>query len=241
MERRLFVRLTGLCVIWGVSGITGSGQTTPSEREVMQAIDQINTAFQHRDTKAYEALTTADFVRVTSQGRTFGRAEWLKTVAAPGAERGPAKFDRLSVARVFGNGAVVSYRNIPSGTGGQPGVGEATSPHHGEAGHAVEDGARAEHRRQAARATHRPGAGGPARLVGLDCLGEGGGGGIPGHSEGKPGSRRGRVEKLSAADHSIIGADGTRTSRAERVAALKGPAPRRPRHRRLLTNRCASW
>jgi hypothetical protein len=30
-------------------------------------------------------------------------------------------------------------------------------------------------------------------------------------------------EKLSAADHTIIGANGTRTSRAERVAALKGP------------------
>lgn len=32
-------------------------------------------------------------------------------------------------------------------------------------------------------------------------------------------------ERLSAPDHSIIGADGTRTTRAERVAALKAPAP----------------
>jgi hypothetical protein len=31
-------------------------------------------------------------------------------------------------------------------------------------------------------------------------------------------------EKWAAADHTIIGADGSRTSRAERVAALKAPA-----------------
>lgn len=29
---------------------------------------------------------------------------------------------------------------------------------------------------------------------------------------------------MAAADHAIIGADGTRTTRAERVAALKAPA-----------------
>lgn len=87
MRRRLLVRLIGSCVVWGLSGVASFAQTSPAEKEVMQAIDHINTAFQHRDSKAYDALTTADFVRVTSQGRIFGRAEWLTTVAAAGAQQ----------------------------------------------------------------------------------------------------------------------------------------------------------
>ena len=119
MRRRLLVRLIGSCVVWGLSGVAGLAQTSPAEKEVMQAIDQINAAFQHRDVKAYEALTTANFVRVTSVGQIYGRSEWLKTVVgAAGPERGPGKYDQVSV-RIFGNGAVVTYRNM---AGPQPGV-----------------------------------------------------------------------------------------------------------------------
>ena len=67
----------------------------------MQAIDQINLAFQRRDAKAYENLTTPNFVRIASNGRVLGRNDWLKTVAAPGPERGPGKYDQVSV-RTYG-------------------------------------------------------------------------------------------------------------------------------------------
>ena len=122
MRHRHLVWLVGVCVAWAGWGATGSSQTTAAEKAVMQAIDQINAAFQHRDVKAYEGLTTAEFVRVGSNGRVFGRAEWLKSfVAAPGPERGRGTFDQLSV-RVYGDGAVVTYRNTPTGAGGQPGA-----------------------------------------------------------------------------------------------------------------------
>jgi ketosteroid isomerase-like protein len=121
MQHRHVVWLVGLCLAWPALGISSSGQTSAIERSVMQAIEQINAAFQQRNVKAYEALTTSDFVRINSTGRVFGRSEWLKTVAAPGVERGPAKFDQLSV-RVYGNASVVTYRNLPTGAGGQPGA-----------------------------------------------------------------------------------------------------------------------
>ena len=113
MRHRHFAWLVVLCAAWIASDVTGFGQTSAVERAVMQAIDQANVAFQHRDVKAYESLTTADFVRVASNGRVSGRSDWLKTVAAAGAERLPAKFDQVSV-RVYGTGAVVTYRATPT-------------------------------------------------------------------------------------------------------------------------------
>ena len=93
MRHRRCVRFSMACVALCSSLGTLSAQTSPAEREVMQAIDQINAAFQGRDVKACEALTTADFVRVTSPGRVIGRDDWLKNVAAPGAARAAAKHD----------------------------------------------------------------------------------------------------------------------------------------------------
>jgi hypothetical protein len=56
----------------------------------MQAIDRINAAFQHRDGRTHESLTTADYIRVSSNGRVFSRTDFLKTVVAAGEERGPS-------------------------------------------------------------------------------------------------------------------------------------------------------
>jgi ketosteroid isomerase-like protein len=121
MRHRYLVWLIGVCVAWAGWGVAGSGQTSAVERSVMQAIDQVNAAFQQRDVKAYDTLMTPDFVRITSNGRVSGGSDWLKTVAALGPERGPARFDQVSV-RVYGDAAVVTYRNNPAGPGGQLGA-----------------------------------------------------------------------------------------------------------------------
>lgn len=223
MRHRLFVRFSVACVAWCISLGTLSAQTSPAEREVMQAIDQINAAFQARDVKAYEALTTTDFIRVTSQGRMVGRAEWLKNVAAPGAARTTAKHDQLSV-RIYGNGAVVTYRNMPGGTGGQPGVVSYLTR--------IMEKQGTQWKLALAQSTDvkapvPPTGADPAALpawsattatekAALSTF----------QSIQKANAARDLAawEKLSASDHAIIAADGTRTTRAERVAGLTAPA-----------------
>ena len=200
---------------------SGAAQTSPAEKAVMQAIDQINDAFQRRDVKAYEGLTTADFVRVVSNGRVFSRTEWLKTVA--GAERGPGKYDDVSV-RVYGDGAVVTYRNMPAAANGQPGA----------AGWLTRVMARegTQWRLAFAQSTDlKP----PPAPVGPEPMT------LPAWSASTASEREALAayrsiskanasrdvaawERLSAPEHTIISADGTRISRADRVVALRAPA-----------------
>ncbi|MEO8679263.1 MAG: nuclear transport factor 2 family protein [Vicinamibacterales bacterium] len=223
MRHRHLVWFVGVCVAWAGWSATGSGQASPAEKAVMQAIDQINTAFQHRDVKAYEGLTTGDFVRIASNGRVFGRSEWLKNVAAPGPERGPGKFDQLSV-RVYGDGAIVTYRNTPAGAGGQPGAVNYLTRVMAREG--------TQWKMALAQSTDtQP----PAAPTGAEPAA------LPAWSASTAADRDALAtfkaiqkanadrnlaawERLSAADHTIISAEGTRTSRAERVAALKAPA-----------------
>lgn len=135
-----------------------------AEKAVLQARAQAGEAFQRGDVKAYRALTTDDFVRVTSTGLMFSRAEWLKRVVpVTGPPRRPGSFDEASI-RIYGDAALVTVRNKPVQPDGSPGpVGLFT------------------HRDLAA------------------------------------------WERLSAPDHLIIGTDGSKVTRAERVAALKAP------------------
>jgi Domain of unknown function (DUF4440) len=209
--------LVGVWAVWAASGLTGSGQTSGAERAVMQAIDQVNVAFQRRDTKAYEALITPEFVRIASNGRVFSRSEWLKNVAAPGPERGPAKFDQLSV-RMYGDAAVVTYRNSPENAA----VNYLTRVMARQGSQWLMVLAQStDTQRPAAPTGSEP----PA---------------LPAWSASTPAEREAVAtfqtiqkanddrdvaawERLSAADHSIIGPDGSRTSRAQRVAALKAP------------------
>lgn len=221
------LRLVGfVCVLaagaatWDLSG---AAQTSPDEKAVMQAIDQINGAFQRRDVKAYEGLTTADFVRVTSSGRAFGRGEWLKTVGAPGAERRPGKFDEVSV-RVYGGGAVVTYRNLPTTPTGQAGAQGWLTRVMAREG--------TQWKMALAQSTDlKPPPSGGAEPMALpagaattaaerDALAA-----FQAIQKANASRDLASWERLSAPDHSIIGANGSRTSRAERVAGLKGPAP----------------
>lgn len=190
------------------------------ERAVLAAIDRINAAFQKRDAAGYEALTTPGFVRVTSNGRVLGRAEWLKrSVAAPGAARLAGKYDQTSV-RVYGSGAVVTYRNNPDGTAGVPGYLTRVMERQGT-----------EWRMALAQSTDLKG---PAAPTGPEPAA------LPAWSattaaekealaafEAIQTANRDRDvvawERHSAPDHVIIAANATRTSRAERVAQLKAP------------------
>ena len=223
MRHRHLAWVVGVCVMWGGSGGSGWAQGSAAEQAVMQAIDQINAAFQQRDVKRYESLTTADFVRVSSNGRVFGRNEWLKTVAAPGEARQPGKYDQVSV-RVFGDGAVVTYRNNPVGADGKPGpVGYLTRIMENQGGQwklalaqstdlkppPAPNGAEP----QALPAWSASSAAEKEALAAFTAI-----------QKANADRDVAAWERLAAADHAIIGADGTRTSRAERVTALKAPA-----------------
>jgi len=224
MQRRHFVWFVGVCAAWVGSGMTGSGQTSAVERSVMQVIDQVNVAFQRRDVKAYDGLMTRDFVRVGSNGRVFGRSDWLKTVAAPGPERGPGRFDQLSV-RVYGDAAVVTYRNTPTGPGGQPGaVNYLTRVMARQGTQWMMALAQSTDTQPAAAPTGPAPAPLPAWTASTSAEREA----LSAFQAIQKANRDRDVaawERLSAPDHAIIGADGTRTSRAQRVAALKAPAP----------------
>ncbi len=221
MRHHHFVRFSSACIALCLSMGTMSAQTSPAEREIMQAIDQINAAFQARDVKAYEALTTADFVRVTSAGRVFGRGEWLKTVvAAPGAARGAGKFDQVSV-RVYGNGAIVNYRGVPAADGGvasyltrimekqgtqwKMALAQSTDLKVPAPPTGAEPSTLAPW--SAATAAEK------AALSAFQAI-----------QKANADRDLAAWERLSAPDHTSIRPDGIRTSRAERVAALKSPA-----------------
>jgi ketosteroid isomerase-like protein len=222
MRHLPFVRIAGVCAALWISSGAVSAQT-PAEQEVMRVIDQINAAFQQRDVKAYEALTTPDFIRVTSQGRVLGRSEWLKgQVGLAGAPRSAAKYDQMSV-RVYGNGAVVTYRNQPGSPTGPGAVSYLTRIMEKQGGQWKMALAQStDLKPPAVPTTAMPAALPPwtattsAEKAALSAF----------NTIQKANAARDLAawEKWSAADHAIINADGSRTSRAERIAALKAPA-----------------
>lgn len=224
MGFRVQARLIGILAA-GLWGATGFAQSTDAERAVMQAIDRVNLAFQQRDVKAYESLTTPDFVRIGSNGRAFGRSEWLKTGVAGGAgPRAAGKYDQVSV-RIFGDGAVVTYRNTPAGPDGKPGPASyLTRVMHREAG---------AWRMALAQSTDLkppppPAGPEPAALAAWSASTAAEKEALAAFQAIQKANRDRDLaawERLSASDHVIIGADGARVSRAERVAALKAPAP----------------
>lgn len=216
MRQRSLVWIVGMCV--AAAGATSLAQSGAPDPAVMRAVDRINAAFQARDTKAYDALTTADFVRVASNGRMFSKADWMKTVAAPGATRGAGKYEEVSV-RVYGNGAVVTYRNIP-----EPGAVSYLTR--------IMERQGTEWKLALALSTDvKP----PAPPAGPEPPA------LPAWSPSSPDEKGALAafqaiqkanrdndlaawERLSAPDHVIITVTGTKTSRAERVAALKKAA-----------------
>jgi pyruvate/2-oxoglutarate dehydrogenase complex dihydrolipoamide acyltransferase (E2) component len=83
------------------------------EKAVLQAMGEVEEAGRSRDTHAYDALTTADFIRITGHGRFYGKADWLKSSGAPGPER-PRETPQETTVRIYGNAAVVTYRSTPT-------------------------------------------------------------------------------------------------------------------------------
>lgn len=222
MGHSAFVRFVLVCVALGVAvGLVA--QAPPEQPAIMQAIDQINAAFQARDVKAYEALTTPDFIRVTSAGRAYTRSEWIKgAVAAAGPPRPEGKYDQVSV-RVYGNGAVVTYRGLPAGAAGQPGaVNYLTRIMEKQGGQwkvalaqstdVATPGAFTGSEPQALPAWSPTTGSEKAALLAFQAI-----------QKANAARDVAAWEKLSATDHTIIGVNGARTTRAERVAALKAP------------------
>ncbi len=194
-----------------------------AEHAVLQAIAQLNQAFQRRDGEAYGALTTADFVRVGGDGRIFGKAFWLKnTVAVPGPDRRGPTMAETSV-RVYGDAALVTYRNSPVNPDGTPGsVGYLTR---------VFEKQGAQWKLAFAQSTDLK-APAPPTTPAPPAL--------PAWSASTAAEKEALAafqaiqkanvdrdvaawERLSAADHVMINPNGTRMTRAERVAALKAP------------------
>lgn len=216
------MRQLPLAWIVGVSmvaaGATTVAQSGTPDPAVMRTIDRINAAFQARDTKAYDALTTADFVRVASNGRIFGKAEWMKTVAAPGAARGAGKYDEVSV-RVYGNGAVVTYRNMPA-TGAANYLTRVMERQGTEWKMALALSTDVK--------TPAPPAGPePPALPAWSASTPAEKDALAAFQAIQKANRENDVaswERLSAPDHVIVNVSGTKTSRADRVAALRKAA-----------------
>jgi len=194
-----------------------------SEKAVLQAIAAVNEAFQRADVKAYDALTTSDFLRVGSNGRVIGKATWLKTVVAnSGPARKPGTFDETSV-RVYGDAAVVTYRNKPVTSDGTPGpVGYLTRVFEKQGGQwKLAFTQSTDLQAPAAPTTPAPpplpawSASTPLEKEALAAF----------QAIQKANADRDVAawERLSAPDHLIITAEGRKTTRAERVAALKAP------------------
>lgn len=89
---------------------------TAAEQDVREAVMAANKAWQMRDAAAYAKLIADDFVRVPADGRITVRGDWLAMVGEAGPARPVAKFDE-EVIRVYGNGAIMSYRNFPQEPG----------------------------------------------------------------------------------------------------------------------------
>lgn len=200
-----------------------SARQPDAERAILASIDRINQAFQARNVAGYEALTTPGFVRVTSNGLVVARGPWLKnTVAAPGPERRPGTYDQTSV-RIYGTGAVVTYRNNPVTADGKPGaIGYLTR---------VMERQGAEWKMALAHSTDLKAPAAPSGAPPPP---------LPAWSPTSAAEKEALAafeaiqkanasrdvalwERHSAPDHVIIGANGTKTSRAERVAQLKAP------------------
>jgi hypothetical protein len=213
----------GVLVVAAVTAAAAAGlfaRQPDVERAVLASIDRINTAFQARDAQAYERLTTPGFVRVTSTGRVFGRAEWLqRSVAAPGPARQAGTYDQSSV-RVYGTGAVVTYRNNPDGKAGVPGYLTRIMERQGT-----------EWRMALALSTDlkapaAPTGPEPAALPAWSATTAAEKEALAAFEAIQKANRDRDValwERHSAPDHVIIGADATRVSRADRVAQLTAP------------------
>ena len=126
---------------------------------------------------------------------------------------------------MFGDGAVVTYRSLPTGADGQPGpVGYLTRIMERQAGQWKMALAQSTDLKpppaptaaepQALPAWSASSAAEKEALAAFRAI-----------QKANADRDLAAWERLSAADHTIIGADGARTSRAERVAALKAPAP----------------
>ena len=192
-------------------------------RALEQANAQVNAAFQKRDVKAYEALITTGFVRVGSNGAVFERADWLKRIVAePGAARPAAAYDETSI-RVYGDAALVTYRNKPVAPDGKPGpVGYLTRVFEKQGGQwKLAFTQSTDLQKPSPAAGPAPAAlpaWSPSTAIEKEALAA-----FQAIQKANRDRDVAAWERLTAPDHLIITADGRKRSRSERVAELKAP------------------
>lgn len=224
MAARIATALLGVLASLVSMASVGAAQTSIEEKAVMEAVQRLMAAYQERDVKTYEALTTPDFVRVTPNGRRFERAAWLKTVAAPGEARPFPKVEQLSVV-VYGNAALVTSRNIPPVTATDPGVPILLTRV------MVKEGNQwklAYTQSTDARMPAPPSGPEPAAPAAWSPSTPGEREALAAFAAIQKANRESNVaawEKLSAPEHRIINTDGSTMSRAERVAEIKTTPP----------------
>ena len=83
-----------------------------TEAVVVKVNDAINDAFRARDVAGYESHTAPEFIRISSFGQVTPRAEFVKNAVAAGTGARPSPAADEMRVRVYGDVAVVTYRNL---------------------------------------------------------------------------------------------------------------------------------
>lgn len=84
----------------------------PGEAAVIKVNEAINEAFRARDGAAYEANTAPEFIRIGSYGNVAPRADFVKNAVLGGTGSRPAAASDETRVRIYGDIAVVTYRNL---------------------------------------------------------------------------------------------------------------------------------
>ena len=84
----------------------------PAEAAVAKVNDAINEAFRTRDVAGYESHTAPEFIRISSFGQVTPRADFVKNAVAAGTGARPGPAANEVRTRVYGDVAVVTYRNL---------------------------------------------------------------------------------------------------------------------------------
>lgn len=99
-----------------LAGSTGSSAQTPSNADIRAVADAFDSAQQHRDRAALEAMLAPDFLIVYGSGKVGGRADFIAGFTAPGGSLDPFVITDRLFLRVSPDVAIVGGDGRMSGT-----------------------------------------------------------------------------------------------------------------------------
>ena len=94
----------------------GYKPTNATEQAIWAQHEAVEAAGANADQNAYRTLTTADFVRVTSDGVAHTREDWVKQQKG---SRAPARQTNVRL-RVYGDVGLLTYLNVAQGPENNP-------------------------------------------------------------------------------------------------------------------------